>query len=217
MIYPAVAVILAIIALVIILVGLRLLFNRHWLLGFLRGVFGLAIVGVAVILALAAWDLRSYRQVLAEQPVATLTFNKLEAQHYAVTLVFPDSREQRVDLNGDLWQLDVRVLKWSTALAGLGLKPGYRLDRLSGRYLSLEDEQNRPRSLVELDTEKSALDAWYWLRQVNQRFTVLDAQYGSAAYLPMADGAMFTVNLGPSGLVAKPLNDRAKLAAERWE
>jgi hypothetical protein len=217
MIYPAVAVVLAIIALVIVLFGLRLLFNRHWLLGFLRGLFGLAIIGVAVILALGAWDLRSYRQVLAEQPVATLTFNKLDPQHYAVTLIFPDSREQRIDLHGDLWQLDARVLKWSTALAGLGLKPGYRLDRLSGRYLSLEDELNRPRSLVELDTEKSVLDAWYWLRQVNQRFTVLDAQYGSAAYLPMADGAMFTVNLGPSGLVAKPLNDRAKLAAERWE
>lgn len=217
MIYPAVAVVLALIAAVIVLFGLRLLFNRHWLLGWLRGMCGLAIVAMAVILALAAWDLRSYRQVLAEQPVATLTFNKLESQRYGVTLVFPDSREQRVELNGDLWQLDARVLKWSTTLAGLGLKPGYRLDRISGRYLSLEDEHNRPRSVVELGTEKTVLDAWYWLRQVNQRFTVLDAQYGSAAYLPMADGAMFTVNIGPSGLVAKPLNDRAKLAAERWE
>ncbi|MET0379765.1 MAG: cation/multidrug efflux pump [Spongiibacteraceae bacterium] len=217
MIYPAVAVVLALIAAVIVLLGLRLLFNRHWLLGWLRGMFGLAIVAVAVILALAAWDLRSYRQVLAEQPVATLTFNKLESQRYGVTLVFPDSREQRLELSGDLWQLDARILKWSTALAGLGLKPGYRLDRISGRYLSLEDEQNRPRSVAELGTEKAILDAWYWLRQVNQRFTVLDAQYGSAAYLPMADGAMFTVNIGPSGLVAKPLNDRAKLAAERWE
>lgn len=217
MIYPVVAVVLALIAAVIVLFGLRLLFNRHWLLGWLRGMFGLAIVGVAVILALAAWDLRSYKQVLAEQPVATLTFNKLEPQHYGVMLVFPDNREQRVELSGDLWQLDARVLKWSTALAGLGLKPGYRLDRISGRYLSLEDEQNRPRSVAALSTEKTVLDAWYWLRQVNQRFTVLDAQYGSAAYLPMADGAMFTVNIGPSGLVAKPLNDRAKLAAERWE
>lgn len=217
MTYPVVAVVLALIALVIVLFGLRLLFNRHWLLGFLRGLFGLAIVGAAIALALAAWDLRSYQQVLAEQPVATLTFNKLTAQNYAVTLVYPDSREQKVDLNGDLWQLDARVLKWTPMLAGLGLKPGYRLDRLSGRYLSLEDEQQRPRSVVQLGTDKTPLDAWYWLRQINQRFTVLDAQYGSAAYLPMADGAMFTVNLGPSGLVAKPLNDRAKLAAERWE
>jgi hypothetical protein len=217
MIYPAVAVVLALIAAVIVWFGLRLLFNRHWLLGWLRGMFGLTIVAIAVILALAAWDLRSYRQVLAEQPVATLTFNKLESQRYGVMLVFPDSREQRVELSGDLWQLDARVLKWSTVLAGLGLKPGYRLDRISGRYLSLEDEHNQPRSVVELGSEKAVLDAWYWLRQVNQRFTVLDAQYGSAAYLPMADGAMFTVNLGPSGLVAKPLNDRAKLAAERWE
>lgn len=217
MIYPVVAVVLAVVAALIVLYGLRLLFNRHWLLGWLRGMFGLTLVALAVVVALSAWDLHSYDQVLSEQPIATLTFNRIEPQLYGVTLVFPNSREQREELSGDLWQLDVKVLKWSTYLAKLGLKPGYRLDRISGRYLSFEDEQKKPRSVVGLSHEKTMLDTWYWLSQINQRFTVLDAQYGSAAYLPMADGAMFTVNLGPSGLVAKPLNDRAKLAAERWQ
>ena len=217
MIYPAVATVLAILAVVVAVFGLRLLFDRHWLLGWLRGTLGLGVMALAAIVALGAWDLRSYEQVLFEQPVATLTFNRIEPQHYGVTLVFPDNREQRAVLSGDLWQIDVRVLKWTSFLARLGLKPGYRLDRLSGRYLALEDEQAKPRSIVDLAEKKPLLDTWYWLHQINQHFDVLDAQYGSAAYLPMADGAMFTVTLGPSGLVARPLNDRAKLATERWE
>jgi hypothetical protein len=217
MIYTAVAIVLAILALIAAGFGLRLLFNRHWLLGWLRGTFGLVIVALAVVIALGAWDLRSYRQVLSEQPVATLTFNKLDAQRYGAVLAYPDSREQRVELSGDLWQLDVRMLKWTPQLAALGLKPGFRVDRLSGRYISLEDEQSKPRSVVDLMESRPVLDAWQWLRKLHQRFVLLDAVYGSAAYLPMADGAMFSVTIGPSGLVAKPLNDRARLAVDRWE
>jgi hypothetical protein len=217
MIYTAVAIMLAILAIVAAGFGLRLLFNRHWLLGWLRGTFGLLIVALAAVIALGAWDLRSYRQVLAEQSVATLTFNKLDAQRYGAVLAYPDSREQRVELSGDLWQLDVRMLKWTPQLAALGLKPGFRVDRLSGRYISLEDEQSKPRSVVDLMESRPVLDTWQWLRKLHQRFVLLDAVYGSAAYLPMADGAVFSVTIGPSGLVAKPLNDRARLAVDRWE
>ena len=109
-----------------------------------------------------------------------------------------------------------RVLKWTDSLAQLGFKPGYRLDRLSGRYVSLEDEQNRPRSVVALRTDKPILDVWFWLHNVNRYFSLIDATYGSATYLPMSDGALFSVSVGASGLVARPLNDRAKLAVERW-
>lgn len=217
MMYSAVAIGLAILALVVALFGLRLLFNRHWLLGWLRGTIGLTVLVLAVLVGLGAWDLRNYQQILSEQPVATLNFNKLDTQRYSVSLTYPDTRTQAAQLDGDLWQLDVRMLKWSPGLTRLGFKPGYRLDRLSGRYIALEDEHNKPRSVVDLMEKKPLLDAWYWLRQVSQRFVLLDAQYGSAAYLPMADGAMFAVTIGPSGLVAKPLNDRARLAIERWE
>lgn len=217
MIYPIVAAALGLIAFAIVLFGARVLLNRSWFLGWLRGTFGISVVVLAIVLMLAAWDLRSYEQVLAQQPVATLTFNKLQPQHYGVTLVYPNNRERRVELNGDLWQLDARVLGWTPRLAAIGIKPGYRVDRLSGRYLALEDEQSKPRSVVELDTAESVFDTWYWLRRVHQRFTILDAGYARAAYLPMADGAVFAVNLGPSGLSARPLNDRAKLASERWQ
>jgi hypothetical protein len=215
MIYLGVAIGLAVVAVLFALLALRLLIG-HWLLGWLRGTSGLVFVAAAAVIALVAWDLRGYQPLLAEQQIGTLAFSQLDEQHFAVTLVDPAGNEQRFELNGDMWQLDARVLKWTDSLARIGFKPGYRLDRLSGRYVSLEDEQNRPRSVVALRSDKPLLDVWQLLRSVNRYFFLIDASYGSATYLPMSDGALFSVSMGSTGLVARPLNDRAKLAVERW-
>ena len=38
-------------------------------------------------------------------------------------------------LEGDLWQLDLNLLRWKSLAELIGLESGYRLERLSGRYL----------------------------------------------------------------------------------
>lgn len=217
MLFLSVAILVALIAAGLLFFGLRLLLGRHWLLGWLRGMAGIAFIAAAAALALAAWDLHSYRQAQTEQPIATLAFSKLEPKRFSVVVGTQDGAERHVELSGDMWQLDVRLLKWADALARLGLKPGYRLDRLSGRYLSLEDEQQLPRTVLALDDHQPAVDAWYWLHQLDRFLPVIDARYGSATYMPMVDGALFSVGMGSSGLVARPLNDRAKLAIEEWQ
>jgi hypothetical protein len=40
--------------------------------------------------------------------------------------------------------------------------------------------------------------------------------YGSAAYLPMSDGAEYRIWLSQSGLVARPLNAQADGAIRTW-
>ena len=97
------------------------------------------------------------------------------------------------------------------------MKAGYRLDRLSGRYIALNDEQKLPHTAIDLDTEQSYFDMWSELRAVNRYFSVIEAQEASVNYLPMADGALYSVTIGSAGLVAQPLNERAKLAVEQWE
>ena len=46
---------------------------------------------------------------------------------------------------------------------------------------------------------------------------LVDASYGSAAYLPMAEGALFEVNAGATGLVARPMNGSAQQAISGWD
>lgn len=217
MAYTVLTVIIIALALVVVLFAARVLLKGSWVLGWLRGMTGLVLLVLAGFMALAAFDFYSYKQLGKEQTVATLGFTRLEPEHYKVSLVDETGIEQTFELRGDLWQLDARIIKWNNSLAGIGLTPGYRLDRLSGRYYSLEKEQTEQRSVYQLGNSKSMLDIWSWIREYGRNIAMVDATYGSATYLPMEDGALFSVGLTHSGLIARPLNDRAREAVARWE
>jgi len=60
------------------------------------------------------------------------------------------------------------------------------------------------------------IDVW----QVARRFPALtpgiDAYYGSATFVPMADGARFEVSLSRDALIARPANAAARSALGNW-
>ena len=217
MVYTSLAGILIAVAFVVIVLAGRLLFRGSWLLGWLKGMTGVILVAAAFFLATAAIDFYSYSNLKKEQAIATLGFTRQGAQHFKVSVVEPDGLERLYDLKGDLWQLDARILKWNDALAALGLSTGYRLDRLSGRYYSLEDESGEERSLHQLNPGSKQLDIWQLLHSSGYSLGFLDANYGSATYLPMADGALFAVTLSNTGLLARPLNEPARDAVKSWQ
>lgn len=98
----------------------------------------------------------------------------------------------------------------------MGVQPGYRLDRLSGRYLLLEDERERERSLYPLYEANFGFDLWRLLHASGRRDWV-EANYGAATYMPLRDGARFSVQLSNLGVMARPLNTEALEALESWE
>ena len=63
---------------------------------------------------------------------------------------------------------------------------------------------------------KPALDLWLLARAYPRWLPFVDAVYGSATYLPMADGARFQVTISQTGLVARPTNDAAEAAVGAW-
>ncbi|ACR13828.1 cation/multidrug efflux pump [Teredinibacter turnerae T7901] len=217
MLYSAFAGITVFFAFITFYMGVRLTGRAGWLISWLRGTAALMMMALCVLFVLAAIDLFSYKQVLNNRVLGSVSFKKLEDQHYMATLVFlRDGREQQFDLRGDQWQVDARLITWSDFLTMLGAKPGYRLDRLSGRYYSLEDEHRRPRTVHQLSSSEYGMDIWHLAQQTGNHLPMMDAVYGSATYLPMADGALYEISLSSSGLVAKPLNDVANRAVSRW-
>ena len=217
MFYSGIGVVLVLLGAVGLLFAARVLLRGGWLLGWLRGMFGFAVLALGLLVGLAALDVFSYRQILTEKSLATVSFEKVETQKYNATLVDAEGNEQRFELYGDQWQLDARLVKWSGSLAGLGIKPGYRLDRISGRYLSLEDERHARRSVYALAESPYGIDLWAWLNGASSQMPWIDAVYGNAAFVPMEDGALFEVTLSHTGLLARPLNDPAKEAVNRWQ
>lgn len=210
MIFTLVAIVVALLALFICYKAAKMLWQNSWFVGFCRGLFGLTLFAIAALVAVTAFDLYSYKQVLQEQVIATINFDKVEDQHYFAVLADKDGNEQRVELRGDQWQLDARIVKWKGQLASLGIKPAYRLERLSGRYYDIEQETTDKRTAHLVHKSLYGPDLWQLLNKHPAWLPVVDAVYGSATYLPMKDGALFEITLSHSGLVARPINQVAR-------
>ncbi len=198
--------------LVVAIVAIVLLWwRRGWFIQWLKGTAGMLMLVLAIVLAFSLADLWSYRQLLEEKPLATISIYELGPQEYDITLGTGEGSEERYKILGDQWQLDVRLMVWKGPFLSAGTMPLYRLDRLSGRYLSLEQERNAGRTVYALQ-ESRWFDVWDWL---HGHSWWLEAQSGSAVYMPLANGAVFSVYLTPKGLLARPLNDVAEQVLER--
>lgn len=217
MLYTFVALIVVIPAVFIAWKALRILFRETWFGAWLKGTAAMLLLLLAGAIALVAWDLLGYRQALQEQTVATLSFSEIEPQYYEVKLVDVKGNEQQFKLRGDQWQLDARMIKLRGYLATFGVRPGYRLERLSGRYYRLDQELTAPRTVYQLSERLYGIDAWNWINRHPAWLPVVDAVYGSATYLPLADKAVYEVSLTHSGLLARPVNNAAEEAVNRWK
>jgi len=170
--------------------------------------FGSSIVAVGVVGGLGGLNLYTYHRFTDEAPVATLVFDAVGERTYRV-IIQPDGQPSRqVQLDGDEWQLDVRMIKWTDWLTFLGESPLYRLDRLSGRYVSIEDARSKGRTLHAL-SETPGIDVWSFARQAGDWLPGVDASYGSSVYLPMADGLTYKVTISRTGLLARTLDNES--------
>ncbi len=183
---------------------------------FLRACAAVLLLAAAIPLAGAGWLLRNYAWLVADQPVATISLQKLAPQRFLTTLVPTGKPAMVSELYGDEWQLDARVLRWQLPVVLAGVPPVYQLERLSGRYEDPRAESTRPRSVRDLRRE---WDFWQWQQRWATRVHLADARWGSAAYLPMLDGASYRVAINArGGLVAVPADARteALLRAAGW-
>lgn len=217
MLFNLLAIVIMVISAFIAYRALRVLLQGSWILGWVRGMFGLLLLGVALAIGLLAYDVFRYQQIMLEQVIATISFKKLGEQHYEALLVDGNGDEERFTLHGDQWQLDARVVKLKGYLSTFGIRPGYRLERIGGRYYDLEQEHSAKRSVYALNESLYGVDVWQWINKYPQWIPIVDAVYGSATYLPMADTALYEVSLSSSGLLARPLNDSAEKAINVWK
>ena len=169
-----------------------------------RGLWSLVFLLLAALGALSGTALLGWHRLSAEAPVAEITTRLATQGRYSVLVSTPDGARHEAELAGDEWQLDARVIKWDTRAVMLGAPPLYRLDRISGRYRDVAREANAPKSVAAL-SPTPALDLWRLKREFPDWLPWVDADYGSAAYLPLVDDGRFVVTLAAGGgLVARP-------------
>jgi hypothetical protein len=184
--------------------------------GSLFFLFGGVLVLLVVAAVLVAANLVTYARLTHEQEAARVTTRRLGEREFAVSVQTRDLPPRHYSLRGDEWQIDARVLKWRAIGNLLGFDTVYRLERLSGRYGDIQSERSALRTVHEL-AHDPGVDFWSVARRYHEYLPLADALYGSAAYVPMAEGAEYVVTVSASGLVVRPANDAAKKAVGGWK
>ena len=193
------------------LAKIRIVSGTFW---FLLGAFFI-LLGVAA--GLVAASLHGYKRLTHEQLAAKVTLRQLGERQYALTLEAPGAAARHYEMRGDEWQIDARVLKWQPMATIAGFDTLYRLERLSGRYGDVIQERTQKRSVHALAAGDEPVDLWDVAKRYHAYLPLVDALYGSAAYVPMAEGAEYAVSVSASGLVVRPGNEAAKKAVGGWK
>jgi hypothetical protein len=189
--------------------------RRQPLAGTCHGAAALVLLLLSGIAALLAVNLQTYRRLTVEQPAAELQLSRTGPRQFNAVLTYPTSERANFALRGDEWQVDARVLKWHAFANLIGFDTAYRLERISGRYSRVEDERAQPRTVYSLNAPQG-FDPWELVHRYHSWIPWTDALYGSATFLPMADGALYAISVSQSGLIARPLNQAARDAVGQW-
>ncbi len=215
MTFTALIVVFALAGILLLFAAVRRLRRRRVLGGMLTGATALVLLLLSACAALIAANLLTYQRLSFEQPAGELQLSRTGPREYSAVLAYPSGERASFALRGDEWQVDARVLKWHAFANLVGFDTAYRLERISGRYARIEDERTQPRTVYELNAPQR-IDPWDLIHRYHSWLPWLDAFYGSATFLPMADGSLYEIKVSQSGLVARPLNQAARDAVGGW-
>jgi hypothetical protein len=149
--------------------------------------------------------------------IAEIDIRYENKQNYVVTLTKPGlpSNQYKFEISGDDWQLDLKLITWHSLLSRVGLDTLYRLERIGGRYQTIDNELNAKRSIYQLNENKISDQLWEYIFSYSEGL-IFRANYGSGLYGPMSDKAKYGVFLTATGAEVLPLNDSAKKALNEW-
>ncbi|TMH30401.1 MAG: hypothetical protein E6H63_05165 [Betaproteobacteria bacterium] len=187
------------------LLGAIIALFRARALGFaMRLLAAMALLALGALFGAIAIGTQGYRALTREDLAARIVVQPTGAQRFSATVRFADGREASYDLAGDEIYVDAHILKWRPLANVLGLHTAYELGRLAGRYRELGEERRAPRTVYSLGTERP-LDL-FSLRQRHAFLAPLvDAQYGSATFVPVTERAELEVRVSTSGLLMREL------------
>lgn len=170
-------------------------FAGHTLIGLLLLVLG----GLAGTIALGV---QGYRALTHEEVAARILVTPAGAQRFAATFRYPDGRESTFELAGDEIYVDAHILKWKPIANLIGLHTAYELDRVAGRYHAINEERAGIRTVHSLGRAR-AVDLYGLRRRYEFLSPLLDAEYGSATFVPVTRPAEFELRVSTTGLLIR--------------
>lgn len=195
-------VVFAILSVVFFFVSIRAFRKKRVIRTTTNTLLALLLLSLSALFATLTISTQGYRAFTREELVASVTTRRLSEQRFEAHVRFPDGRDTTFMLAGDEFYVDAHILKWKPLANVIGLHTDYELDRISGRYFELEDEQTNPRTVFALASSKP-LDLFHLRRRHPLLGWLVDAEYGSGTFITTDDQALFDVLVSTSGLLVR--------------
>lgn len=190
---------------ILILAGLTALWRARLLKFAGRTVFGLLLLALGGLVGTIALGIQGYRALSHEEIAARIAVRPAGAQRFAATFRYPDGREATFELAGDEIYVDAHILKWKPIANVLGLHTAYELDRVAGRYHAINEERDGTRTVHSLGRARP-VDLYGLRRRYQFLAPLLDAEYGSATFVPVTRPAEFELRVSTTGLLIREVN-----------
>ena len=196
------AAVFAVLSLFFLVAGVRALKRKRLFGSAMHVTAGLLLLSLGALSAVISVSTQGYRALTREEVAAVVSAELTGKQTFRVTVRLPEGGLKVFDLNGDELYVDARILKWKPWVNVLGMHTAYELDRVSGRFIEIEDEREQPRTVFPLSTERR-LDLFELRRKFPLLAPLVDAEYGSATFIPVEDTVTFEVRVSTSGLLIR--------------
>jgi len=171
-------------------------------LGLLVAILVLALAGAT---GAAAWSLARYEALTHETLAAVIRVEPTGPSRFRATVEIPGGDVRRYELAGEQVWIDAQIVKWHPWANVIGLHTAYRLERIGGRYRSVDDERTLPRSVEPLYDADDGLasDLYDWVARQPWLHSLVDAQYGSGSHLAADAAATIELRVSSSGLLMR--------------
>ena len=193
-----------ILSILFFIVTFRAIRKKKVISSMVRLLWALLSLSLAALFGTITIATQGYRALTHEEVAAVVKTEILGAKSFMAHFEFPDGKRASYKLAGDALYVDAHILKWKPVANLLGLHTAYELDRVAGRYMDIKDELSRNRTVF-LISPNIALNMF----NLRQRYIILspllDAEYGSAAFIHADKSAKFEIRVSTTGLLIRAI------------
>ncbi len=196
---------LGILGAILIVAGIAALVRARPLRFALRTLAGLLFLALGALAGTIAVGIQGYQALTREDVATRISVRTAGPQRFEAMFHFPDGRQAAFALAGDEIYIDAHILKWKPLANVLGLHTAYELDRVAGRYLAIEQERSAARTVYSLG-QKRPVDLFLLRQHYAFLAPLLDAEYGSATFVPVTRPAELELRVSTTGLLIREAN-----------
>ena len=172
----------------------------------LRLLFILLLIAVSLAMLFLGAFTRSYTTFTRRELAATVNCARVPGTQdvMILELVMNESptvvHSRRYRLRGQQWTVEGHILKWDDWLNFIGLHTMFKLTRVRGRYLRVDDEMNMPATVYSLVANEEG-SRWRWLYEYGTRLPFVQAVYGNTVFTFPSETKTFGIYVTTSGFM----------------